>query len=275
MRAVQLRGGDPTEVLAHLRSTQGWTSWPDAPHHPRDPDDRVFTPDDGLDDVLVLYLFDVADRRLDLLQVGPDGPTVQQRIRFADDGQPDHGLGEPDVELTRLPSVSSVWSRRCPERVATAFGAILDELGLGQTVGINVDPAQMLTYALQVGTRSVHVQADGRSWHRAFWSDGAERPFPEDLRAWVEPRAASWSALCEALGLDAEVDESGAIVHFRKVVSTCTHPIREIGLDDARDIDPGFDVGDDLGTRKRPHMVWNWLFDQVWNASHGEPLPAA
>lgn len=79
-RAVVLHGGDPRPVLAHVFSTKGWWSWPDDPHHPADPDDVIFTPENVIDDVHWFYLCAVPERRLDVV---PAGRTSDPSGRFA------------------------------------------------------------------------------------------------------------------------------------------------------------------------------------------------
>lgn len=259
-----MRGGDATEVLAHLLSTNGWTSWPDAPHHPKDPDDTVFTSNAVPEDIHFLYLFDVASRRIDILCA--ESATLEHSIRFGEDGRPSRSLGEVDANVANLQPVMSSWLRHCPEPVARPLAMVLDELHLGGNVGINVSPSQELTRELCVGARSLHVEASGRSWDSVFWSDGEARPFPDDICTWLRSREAYWNELCHALGLEVDVLD-GSVVHFRRVVSECVSPNMEISIEEARAKGYDVELGDELGEEKRPHLIWNWLFDRVWCAS--------
>jgi hypothetical protein len=235
-----------------LFSTKGWWSWPDDPHHPADPDDVIFTPENVNDDVHWLYLFAVPKRRLDIVPAGEEmGPKRQ--VHFDDRGKPDVALGLSRLNLADLKPVAGAWQRQCPEPLASPLGALLDELGLGADAAGNP-----VGHQLRVGARVVCLEEFGHE---------ARLPPPH---AWFEARPALWQALGDALGMRLELLQEDELVHFRSVVERVADPKLEIALAEAKEIDEDFTVEDDFGKIvARAHMVWRWLFDQAWEASQG------
>lgn len=269
-RAVELYGGDPRPVLAHVFSTKGWWSWPDDPHHPADPDDVIFTPENVYDDFHWLYLFAVPERRLDVVSAGEDLEPKRQ-VHFGDLGKPDVALGVSDLTLADLKPVADAWQRRCPEPLASALDALLDELHVGVgDIGLGVDAAgDPVGRQLRVGARVVHLEALGHEARQEFCYGGTALPFPQP-HVWFEARPALWQSLCDALGMHLELVQGDELVHFRRVVERVADPRLEIALAQAKEIDEDFAVGDDFGKIvTRAHMVWRWLFDQAWEASQG------
>lgn len=270
-RAVELHGGDPRPVLAHVFSTKGWWSWPDDPHHPADPDDVVFTPENMNDDVHWLYLFAVPERRLDVVPAG-EGLGPRRQVHFGNRGKSDVALGASGLTLANLKPVADAWQRRCPEPLASALGALLDALlaGVGD-VGLGVDPAgNPAGRRLRVGARAVQLDALGQEARQELCHDGTALPFPPP-HAFFAVRAALWQSLCDALGMRLEL-EGDELARFRCVIERVADPGREIALAEAQEVDDGFAVGDDFGVIVgRANMVWRWLFDQAWQASQGHP----
>ncbi|MDI3285182.1 hypothetical protein [Polyangium sp. 15x6] len=270
-RAVQLSGGDSALVLEHVFSTNGWSSWPDRPHHPLDPDDQVLTSAKGDADFDWYYLFSRVDRRLDVIPAGKKGLEPKWQVRFGVDGRPSHALGVSDLQLADLRSVRDAWERRCREPLSGVLSGLLDDLGLPLGhIGLGTEPAGGPSMReLHVGARIIHLETMGSEGRQEFCAGGRRIPFPSPS-AWFEKHGGHLQGIGEALGAELELYGEDELFCFRRVVESVEDEKREMGLEEAHQLDPEAVVGNSIGELvARRHVVWRWLFDEAWKNATG------
>lgn len=271
LRAMELSGGDPASVVAHVFSTRGWTSWPDEPHHPDDPADELLNAESADSDFLWLYLFALDDRRLDIIEL-VDVLVPRHCVRFDDVGRADLDLGPTTLGSADLQPVQNFWQRTCLEPVASALCDVLDELGVSPgPVGIGTDRAACpVVRELRLRSdRVAYLETPGFGSSELLEFHGADSsvPFP-DASAWFEARQAQWLSICEGLGMNLELHETEGVVRFLRVVEDVQDPRVEIDVVSAKDVDESLLLGDALGSLvARPHVVWRWLFSEAWKLS--------